>query len=89
MKLRISSFCLAFLLLTSNMLSAGISEIKKVEDVIEVLRQIHAIPERDIPPALLRNSHGVAVIPGMLKAGFILGGQYGTGILCIRNRNGS
>ncbi|WP_028325970.1 lipid-binding SYLF domain-containing protein [Desulfatirhabdium butyrativorans] len=67
---------------------AGISENKKVEEAIEVLREIHAIPERDIPPALLKYSYGIAVIPGLLKVGFILGGQYGTGVLCIRGQGG-
>lgn len=67
---------------------AGISENKKVEGAIEVLWQIHAIPERDIPPALLKNSYGIAVVPGLLKVGFILGGQYGTGVLCVRGIDG-
>lgn len=75
-------------LLTVPYARAGISENKQVEEVIEVLRQIHAIPERDIPPALLKHSYGIAVIPGLLKVGFILGGQYGTGVLCIRGNDG-
>lgn len=91
MTMRIFQYTLVLFLLlpfTSPDAWAGISEVKKVEEVIEVLREIHAIPERDIPPALLKHSYGIAVIPGLLKVGFILGGQYGTGVLCIRGHDG-
>lgn len=63
-------------------------EIAKVEDATAVLRQIVSIPERNIPPALLRNAGGIAIIPHVIKAGFILGGRYGTGVLMVRNEKG-
>ncbi len=63
-------------------------EIAKVEDATAVLREISAIPEKNIPPALLRNAGGIAIIPGVIKAGFILGGRYGTGVLLVRDEQG-
>ena len=56
----------------------------KVNDSIEVLEQIMSIPEKGIPPALLRNAKGIAIIPGVIKAGFIIGGKHGTGIVVVR-----
>lgn len=63
-------------------------EIAKIEDATAVIRQIVSIPEKNIPPALLRNAGGIAIIPGVIKAGFILGGRYGTGVLLVRNAKG-
>ncbi|MEJ2695018.1 MAG: lipid-binding SYLF domain-containing protein [Candidatus Sulfobium sp.] len=63
-------------------------ELAKIEDATAVLQQIVSIPEKNIPPALLRNAGGIAIIPGVIKAGFILGGRYGTGVLMVRNQEG-
>ena len=62
------------------------SGASKIEDSIDVLKDIMAIPEKNIPPALLRNASGIAIIPGVIKAGFVLGGRYGTGILVVKDR---
>ncbi len=56
---------------------------------IQVLEEIMAIPEQAIPPALLANARGIAIFPGMVKAGFIIGGRYGTGITVVRRADGN
>ncbi len=63
------------------------SEASKLSDSAAVLKEITSIPEREIPPQLLRNAHGIAIIPGLLKAGFLVGARYGTGVLSV-NRGG-
>jgi lipid-binding SYLF domain-containing protein len=60
-----------------------------VESAIEVMDKIMEIPEKAIPPALLANAEGIAVIPGVIKVGFILGGQYGNGVLLVRGKDGA
>ncbi|MEW6001416.1 MAG: lipid-binding SYLF domain-containing protein [Nitrospirota bacterium] len=62
--------------------------ISKVEDSIDVLKDTVSIPEKGIPPVLLRNASGIAIIPGVIKAGFIIGGRYGSGILMVRKEDG-
>ena len=64
-------------------------EVKRVEKSTEVLNQIMAIPEESIPSAIFNNAKGVAVLPGVVKVGFILGGKGGYGILSVRNEDGS
>lgn len=66
-------------------LAAG--EARKIEDCIEVVKAIKAIPEQSIPPALLQDAQGIMVIPGVIKVGFVIGGRYGTGILTVRDEN--
>ena len=47
-----------------------------------------AIPEKGIPPALLNDADGIAIIPGVIKAGLVLGGRHGSGIMVVRDREG-
>jgi len=69
-------------------LHAGREEIK-VSEAAEVVREIMAIPEQSIPPSFLDNAAGIAVIPGLIKAGFVIGGRYGQGIISVRTSDGS
>jgi len=79
---------LLLIALAWNSVGAGEKEATKVQDATEVLTEIMAIPEKGIPPALLHNAYGIAVIPAVLKAGFVVGGRYGWGILAIRPKDG-
>jgi len=62
------------------------AEIEKVEKAIEVIREIMAIPEEGIPEALLSETYGIAVLPGVIKAAYGIGGQYGKGILMVQDK---
>lgn len=89
---RVSVFLLA-LILTAFVLSpvpasAADKPGEKVDTAVKVMQQIMAVPEHAIPPGLLKNAYGIAIIPGVLKAGFILGARYGTGILSVREKSG-
>ena len=64
--------------------NAGRNEDYKVQTATEVLEELMDIPEEGIPPALLSDAHGVAVIPEVIKAGFVLGARYGQGIMVVR-----
>lgn len=58
----------------------------KIKEATEVMEDIMAIPENAIPPNLLANAQAIAIIPGVIKAGFIVGGRYGKGIVMRRDR---
>jgi lipid-binding SYLF domain-containing protein len=78
-----------FLMASSRTAGADTSGLVKINDSIEVLEQTMSIPEKGIPPVLLQNASGIAIIPGVIKAGFILGGRYGRGILEVREKDGT
>lgn len=63
-------------------------EVKTVKEAGEVLKEIMRIPEKGIPPALLKNAHAVAIIPGVIKGAFIVGGRHGTGVVLVRGESG-
>ena len=68
--------------------TAGVSEDAKVQASTAVIKEIMEIPENAIPPSLLASAHGIVIFPDLLKAGFILGGRYGVGVMLIRNEDG-
>lgn len=68
---------------------AGSSEVAKINSSIEVLEEIMAVPEKGIPPALLKNAQGIAIIPGVIKGGLIIGGRHGTGVVLVRDSGGA
>jgi len=61
----------------------------KIEDCIDVVKAIKAIPEQGIPQVLMRDAHGIMIIPGVIKLGFMVGARYGTGILTVRDQSGN
>ena len=54
----------------------------------QVLREIMAIPNRCIPESLMREAQGVAIVPGLVKGGFIIGLEHGKGVLTTRDEAG-
>lgn len=65
--------------------SAATREEKRVGDAADVLDQLLRIPEKSIPPSLLARAYAVAVIPDVVKAGFMFGARRGKGVLVVRH----
>jgi lipid-binding SYLF domain-containing protein len=68
--------------------AAAVDPNDRIEAATEILEKTLTLPEQEIPPALLRGAQGIAVIPGVIKAGFVIGGSYGRGLLSVRDSNG-
>jgi lipid-binding SYLF domain-containing protein len=82
---------LAFLLLSSiaTTASAGEEENKLAENSVRVLKEIMMAPDKAIPKDLLQNAQAIAVIPDVIKAGFVVGGRHGDGLISVRTRDGT
>lgn len=80
---------LALLAACPGALRAGNREAATVDEAADVLNELSAIPAKCIPPALVQDAAGVAVIPNMIKAGFVIGGRHGRGVMCVRQPDGS
>ncbi|HEX8186781.1 MAG TPA: lipid-binding SYLF domain-containing protein [Pyrinomonadaceae bacterium] len=61
---------------------------KKSESASHVFEQVMGAPDRSIPRELLDRAEAVAVFPGMLKAGFVVGGRGGSGVISRRVTGG-
>jgi len=55
----------------------------------QTLSEIMAIPASGIPVALLKDAEAVAIVPRVIKAGFVIGGRHGEGVLLLRNAAGN
>lgn len=76
------------LLLCAAPMTAIADPAGKMETARTVLKDFIEIPENRIPPALLEDAYGIAVIPSVVKVSFIVGGRRGTGVVAVRRENG-
>ena len=60
----------------------------RLDNAALVLHQIMAAPDRGIPEEVLEHAKCVAVVPHMIKAGFVFGGENGKGLATCRTENG-
>jgi lipid-binding SYLF domain-containing protein len=60
----------------------------RVEAAAQVLNEIQGTPDKGIPQEVLSNAECVAVVPSMLKGGFIVGAKYGRGLASCRTPKG-
>jgi len=63
---------------------------ERIEKAIQAVREISALtkPEERIPTWLFRKCAGIAVFPGVVRAAYGVGGQYGRGIVVARDDAG-
>ena len=57
---------------------------RHASDAARVFKQIMSVPDKGIPKELLDKAEAVAVFPGITKAGFIVGGRGGQGVISRR-----
>ena len=69
------------------LLAAGIStaQTKRIQDAAQVLKEIHAVPDKDIPQELWERAACVIVVPSVKKAALVFGGEYGKGLMSCRH----
>ena len=77
---------LATLIAPAATARAQYHESTTVDASTAVFNDIASIPERGIPHGLLTDAQGFAIVPGLIKAGFIVGGRYGKGIVVVRDQ---
>jgi len=62
--------------------------VERVQSSADVLNEIQAAPDKGIPEDVLASAECVAVVPSMLKAGFVVGARYGRGVASCRTPKG-
>jgi lipid-binding SYLF domain-containing protein len=85
--MRSSIAFILFLGLGSTMAYAD-TAAERLAESATIMKEILDAPDKGIPDDLLRKAHCVVVVPGMKKAGFVVGGKYGRGFLVCRNNGG-
>lgn len=62
--------------------------IERGREAVRVLDEVMQMPERALPGYLLREAHAIAVIPDVVKAGLVLGGHHGKGLVSVKTAEG-
>jgi SH3 domain-containing YSC84-like protein 1 len=60
----------------------------RLDKAAKVLHEIMAAPDQGIPEEVLEHAKCVAVVPHMIKGGFVFGGQNGRGVATCRTADG-
>jgi len=63
-------------------------QMERVQAAGDVLNEIMNAPDAGIPEEILGSAKCVAVVPSMLKGGFVVGGSYGKGVATCRTDKG-
>ncbi|HPN80547.1 lipid-binding SYLF domain-containing protein [Dokdonella sp.] len=83
---RLFSLSLAVFALNAH---AAETELKRAENAVRVLNEIMQAPDKAIPRDLLQSAHAIIVVPDVLKAGFVIGGRRGEGLMAVKTRDGT
>src|ERR1700693_4430498 len=83
------------LVLCLNLASFGADEQSRTskaalraQAAADVLDEIQGAPDKGVPQEVLGSAECVAVVPSLLKGGFIVGGRFGRGVASCRTEKG-
>ena len=62
-----------------------VREAVRVREAIVVLNEVMAAEDQSVPRSILEKAEAIAVFPGLIKAGFVVGGQFGRGLISVRD----
>ena len=63
--------------------------VERLQSGTTVLHQMMNTPDKGIPDEVLKGAKCIAVVPGLLKGGFIIAGQHGRGVATCRLPKGT
>jgi lipid-binding SYLF domain-containing protein len=71
----------------TSMQAADLStrEANRIQEAATVLKDIHSVPDKDVPDELWQRAECVIVVPGLKKAAFVIGGEYGKGLMSCKH----
>jgi lipid-binding SYLF domain-containing protein len=61
-------------------------EAERVREATTVLSEIMNAPDHAVPNSIAGKAEGIAVFPSLLKGGFVVGAQWGRGLISARDR---
>jgi lipid-binding SYLF domain-containing protein len=64
------------------------SETRRIAEAAGVVRELRSAPDNGIPESIWDRARCVAVMPGVKKAAFVVGGEFGRGVVSCRTAGG-
>jgi len=62
--------------------------LARLDDSSKVLNELLGAPDKGVPEDVFKNAKCVAVVPSMIKGGFIFGAEHGRGVATCRTAKG-
>ena len=81
-------YALIACLATGVMLGQESKPDKRLRDAAAVVDEMMGMPDKGVPQWVLDKAQCIVVIPGLKKAAFVVGGQYGRGFASCRKGGG-
>ena len=75
----------ALLMATTAFAQLKQSDMEKLNEAATVLGEIRNAPDSGIPDSIWNKAQCVVVIPNLKKAGFIVGGEHGSGVMSCKH----
>lgn len=88
MKKILSLLCVAGLSVSASASSGKATLDQRLENSRVIITEIMNTPDQSIPNSIMKQATCVAVVPGLKKGAFVLGGQYGQGVVTCRTGHG-
>jgi lipid-binding SYLF domain-containing protein len=88
MNLRVGIMCFAVAGLTFAAESKS-DTVKRIDEAGRVFQEVNAAPDKGIPQEILEKAQCIGIVPGMKRAGFVIGGNYGKGMVVCRTAHAS
>jgi SH3 domain-containing YSC84-like protein 1 len=77
------------LLAVSGLIAADkTGPVERIRVAADVFSEIQGTKDKEVPEALLDKANGIIIVPGLKRAGFVFGGEYGKGVFVARLANG-
>src|SRR3954470_9982771 len=84
---RVVLTCVLSMIASSTFAAPSKDEVKRLNEAGTILSELRNSPDKAIPEELWSKAQCVAVIPSMKKAAFVVGGEYGSGVMSCRHAN--
>jgi SH3 domain-containing YSC84-like protein 1 len=89
MKRFVTALCISALALPLLARAQDLSKLNgRMDAARDVINEIMATPDKQIPDSILRQATCVGVVPGLIKGAFIFGAEYGQGVVTCRTGHG-
>src|SRR6185295_13168322 len=81
---RAVAICALSLVASSAFAALSRDEVKRLTDAGAILSELRNAPDKGISEDLWNKAECAIVIPSMKKAAFVVGGEYGSGVMSCR-----
>jgi len=86
------ALCTLALMASAALSAHAADDVNKIDSRLTAAKntidEIMSVPDKSVPDGIARQAVCIGVVPGLVKGAFILGGEYGQGVVTCRTSKG-